>query len=192
METKKNNFKSYQTEKVANRLVMIQEKLSLYKKKKVSFKNITEMAQTLSEHITKQEGTSCSSSTILRNQKYKGLIEDYLYSQEGFKLPGGASNLIAELTLSNIERENQRLKQYIASLERELDEIKSNKTKNIPVLEKNGSYLNIEEHNSANVKKALNLLIKHFEGLVALNEDGDLIDLTKKVNNVIVRKLLLK
>lgn len=192
MEIKKNNFKSYQNDKVANRLVMIQSQLSLYKKKKVIFKNITEMAQILSEHITKQEGASCNSSTILRNHNYKGLIEDYYYSQDGVKRPNGATSLIAELTLSNVERENHRLKQYIASLEKELDELRGNRVKNLPLLENKGSYLNGEEVSSANLRKALNLLIQHFKGLVAINENGNLIDLTKKVNNIIVKKENLK
>lgn len=190
METKKNNFKNYQAEKVAKRLVMIKDQIAIYKKKQVGFKNITEMAEVLSEYITKQEGTSCSSSTILRNDKYKSLIEDYFYSQPGVKKPGEASNLIAELTLSNVERENMRLKQYIASLEKELDEIKNNKS--TKVLDNKDSYLTAEESSAANLKKALNMLIKHFEGLVAVNENGDLIDLTKKVNNVIVKKELMK
>lgn len=192
MENKKNNFKSYQVEKVAKRLLVIQEQISLYKKKKVSFKNITEMAETLSEYITKQEGASCSSSTILRNDKYKALIEEYFYSQEGVKKPGEASNLIAELTLSNVERENHRLKQYIASLEKELNDLRNKGTKNTPILENKNSYLSSEEVSSTNLKKALNLLIKHFEGLVAINENGDLVDLTKIVNNVIVKKELIK
>lgn len=190
METKKNNFKNYQAEKVAKRLVMIQDQIAIYKKKQVGFKNITEMAEILSEYITKKEGSSCSSSTILRNDKYKSLIEDYFYSQPGVKKPGEATNLIAELTISNVERENMRLKQYIASLEKELDEIRNNKpAKNI---ENKGAYLSNEESSSANLKKALNVLIKHFEGLVAINENGDLVDLTKKVNNIIVKKELIK
>lgn len=191
METKKNNFKNYQSEKVAKRLVMIKEQIALYKKKQVSFKNITEMAGTLSEYITKQEGSACSSSTILRNDNYKSLIEEYFYSQPGVKKPGEASNLIAELTLSNVERENMRLKQYIASLEKELDGYKSSKG-GVIVLENKGSYLNTEESSVANLKKALNILMQHFDGLVAINENGDLVDLTKKVNNVIVNKEFIK
>ena len=190
MENKKNNFKNYQSEKVAKRLVMIQDQITIYKKKQVGFKNITEMAEVLSEYITKQEGASCSSSTILRNDKYKSLIEDYFYSQPGVKKPGEATNLIAELTLSNVERENMRLKQYIASLEKELDDIKNNKS--TKAVENKGSYLTSEESSSASLKKALNMIIKHFDGLVSINENGDLIDLTKKVNNVIMKKELIK
>ena len=111
------------------------------------------------------------------------------YSQLGIKKPSEASNLITELTLSNVERENMRLKQYIAILEKKLDEIRNNKVQKA-IANKN-SYLTTEESNSANLKKALNMLIKHFNGLVAINEHGDLVDLTKKVNNVIVNKVLL-
>ena len=112
-----------------------------------------------------------------------------LYSQPGIKKPGDSSNLIAELTLSNVERENMRLKQYIASLEKELDEIRSNRAQKI--IENKSSYLSNEESSSSNLKKALNILINHFDGLVAINEHGDLVDLTKKANNVIVKKELI-
>ena len=112
-----------------------------------------------------------------------------LYSQPGVKKPGEASTLIAELSLSNVERENMRLKQYIASLEKELDEIRNNKAKK--VIENKNPYLSNEEYSSANLKKALNMLIKHFDGLVAINEHGDLVDLTKKVNNIILKKELI-
>ncbi len=118
------------------------------------------------------------------------LIINRASSQPGVKKPGEASNLIAELTLSNVERENMRLKQYITSLEKELDEMRNNKS--TKYVENKGGYLTSEESSSANLKKALNMLIQHFEGLVAINENGDLIDLTKKVNNVIVKKELIK
>ncbi len=85
-----------------------------------------------------------------------------------------------------------RLKQYIAILKKELDEFKGKESRNAPVLENKVTYLSNEEASSANLKKALKMLIQHFEGLVAINENGDLIDLTKKVNNIIVKKELLK
>lgn len=77
------------------------------------------------------------------------------------------------------------------SLEKELDEFSSKSAKNAPVLENKGIYLSSEDSSSANLKKALNLLIQNFEGLVDINENGDLIDLTKKANNVIVKKELI-
>lgn len=111
------------------------------------------------------------------------------YSQPGFKKSGEAFTLIAELSLSNVERENMRLKQYIASLEKEIDEIRNNKAQKV-IANKN-PYLTAEESSLANLKKALNILIKHFDGLVAINEHGDLVDLTKKINNVIVKSELI-
>lgn len=186
MQTKKNNFKNYQDEKVAKRLIIIDEKIAEYKKRKVKFENITEMAGALAEHISKKEDSSCSNSTILRNAQYKSLIEDYFYSQPGVRKPGAASNLVAELTVSNIERENIRLKQYISTLEKELDGLKNTSCKNQNDYKNN--YLSKSEVTEAGLKKALNLIIEHFSGLVTFNENGDLIDLTKKVNNVILKK----
>lgn len=90
------------------------------------------------------------------SNKYKIL---HLYSQEGVKKPGEASNLIAELTVSNAERENHRLKQYIASLEKELDGYRGKGVPNAPVLDNKRFYLSSEDSSAANLKKALNMLI---------------------------------
>jgi len=189
-EEKKNSFKGYQEEMVANRLVIITEQITIYKKQRVKFKNITEMCEVIAQQITKKEGKPCSTSTIIRNKKYKELLEDYYYSQEGVKRPGEITNLIAELSASNVERENLRLKQYITSLEKELDNIKNNQVKVIQPSE-DIKYLTNDENKVANLSKALHQLINHCEGLVAFNENGDLIDLTKLHDNVIVKKELM-
>lgn len=42
-EENKNSFKGYQEEMVANRLVIITEQITIYKKQRVKFKNITEI-----------------------------------------------------------------------------------------------------------------------------------------------------
>lgn len=114
----------------------------------------------------------------------------YFNSQEGVKRPGEITNLIAELSASNVERENLRLKQYITSLEKELDNIKHNQVKVIKPSE-DVKYLTNDENKTANLSKALHLLINNFEGLVAINENGDLIDLTKLHDNVIVKMELM-
>lgn len=192
MQNKKNNFKNYQTEKVAKRLLIIEDKISEYKKTKKKFENITEMAESLAKHIGLQENSSCSSSTILRNVNYKALIESYFNSQAGKNKVKPTSNFIAELTLSNMEGENMRLKQYISLLEGELENIKNKNNQDLIDKKSESSlYLTSTEGNEANLRKALTLLIKNFDGLIAFNENGDLIDLSKKVNNVIVKKELI-
>lgn len=191
MQSKKNNFKNYQTEKVAKRLLIIQDKISEYKKVKKKFENITEMAESLAQHIGLQENSSCSSSTILRNMNYKALIESYFNTQSCQKKISPTASFVAELTASNIERENIRLKQYITVLENELQAVKNNQSL-IEKKTKSDLYLTSSESNEANLRKALTTLINHFDGLVAFNENGDLVDLSKKVNNVIIKKDLIK
>lgn len=187
MDKKSNHFKGFQEEKIALRLQLINEVLTVYKKQKVSFKNITELATAVSKHIAKNEGAACSASTILRNEKYKGLIEAFYNSLPNSKKKADAGSFIAELTQSNVERENMRLKLYIAQLEKELDEYRNGKA---AAKKEVVPYLSNDEQQVAHLSKALHLLIQHFEGLVAINEKGDLVDLTKKVNNVIVEKVL--
>lgn len=108
-------------------------------------------------------------------------MEAFFYSQSGTKRPKEVNSLLTELTQSNIERENMRLKQYIANLEQQISAQ--------PVMLKNESipYLTNDENETAKWKNSFMTLVKHFEGLVAFNKDGDLVDLTKKFNNIIVK-----
>ena len=75
---------------------------------------------------------------------------------------------MAELTFSNIERENMRLKQYITQLESKLDEDKRVKVESETIK----PFLTKDENEVAYLRKVLNLLINHFEWLVAIHESG--------------------
>ena len=90
------------------------------------------------------------------------------------------NSLLTELTQSNIERENMRLKQYIANLEQQISAQ--------PVMLKNESmpYLNNDEKETAKWKNAFMNLVQHFDGLVAF-DNGNLMDLSKKFNNIIIK-----
>lgn len=148
---------------------------------KVKFKNITELANRLASEITKEEGKACSQTTLLRNEKYKSIMEDFFYSQSGTKRPKEVNSLLTELTQSNIERENMRLKQYIANLEQQISAQ--------PVITEKETiqYLTNDENETVKWKNAFMTLVQHFDGLVAFNDDGDLVDLSRKTNNIIVR-----
>jgi len=148
---------------------------------KVKFKNITELANRLASEITKEEGKACSQTTLLRNEKYKSIMEDFFYSQSGTKRPKEVNSLLTQLTQSNIERENMRLKQYIANLEQQISAQ--------PVITEKETiqYLTNDENETVKWKNAFMTLVQHFDGLVAFNDDGDLVDLSRKTNNIIVR-----
>lgn len=183
MKENKNTFKDYQDKKMTERLIIINQCIDFYKKNKVTFKNITEISGEIAVSISKKECKPCSKSTILRNIKYKSLIEDFFYKQSGVSKPTNSNNLLKDLTISNIERENIRLKQYIINLEKK---IQSN---NINLENDNKNpYLKSSELDLTYFKNSFIQLVNHFEGLVAFNENGDLIDLTKKSNNIIIQK----
>lgn len=186
MTETKNMFKGYQEQKITGRLVIINQYIDLYKKQKVKFKNITELANRLASEITKEEGKACSQTTLLRNEKYKSIMEDFFYSQSGTKRPKDVNSLLTELTQSNIERENMRLKQYIANLERQILE-----NSVIPIKE-DIPYLTQDENETAKWKNAFMTLVEHFDGLVVFNKGGDLLDLSKKHNNIIIKSIFKK
>lgn len=181
MTETKNMFKGYQEQKITGRLVIINQYIDLYKKQKVKFKNITELANRLASEITKEEGKACSQTTLLRNEKYKSIMEDFFYSQSGTKRPKEVNSLLAELTQSNIERENMRLKQYIANLEQQISAQSVMPEKEV------SQYLTNDENETAKWKNAFMNLVQHFDGLVAFDNNGNLIDLSKKFNNIIIK-----
>lgn len=184
MTENKNMFKGYQEQKITGRLVIINQYIDLYKKQKVKFKNITELANRLASEITKEEGKACSQTTLLRNEKYKSIMEDFFYLQSGTKRPKEVNSLLTELTQSNIERENMRLKQYITNLEQQISEQSA-----IPNKETT-QYLTNDEKETAKWKNSFMNLVKHFDSLVAFDDNGNLIDLSKKINNIIIRNVL--
>lgn len=124
---KRNYFKGYQENKVSQRLSLIEAYLTELKEDKHQFRNITDLAQKTAEYITQKEKTPCNKSTLLRNKDYKQLLNNYFYANSTKTTP--FINFIKELSQSNAERENMRLKQYISNLEKELDTLKNNQKK---------------------------------------------------------------
>jgi len=191
----RNYFKNYQDEKVSKRVNLIEEYLTQLTKQKVQFKNITELAQQVSDFLTKKEGMPCNKSTLLRNNEYKNLLNNYLYNYGGgkntnsYKKNNPIALLSAELSQSNAERENMRLKQYISNLEKELDTLKNN---NKQIINSSNTTIDKDTIDFSLLCKGMSQLIQHFDGLTAINNDGELVDLSKKSNNIIINKETLK
>lgn len=183
----KNNFKKYQASKVSSRLEIIEKHLLKLKKIKTKFKNITALASNVAIFISEEENTSCNKSTLIRNKEYKKKLQDYLDIGKPNQL-GALIDLTAQLSSSNAENENLRLKQYIKQLENQVDNIQNNKT--LPIIHTLPNNLDID---FALTCKSLSLLVKYFDSIVAVDEkNGTLVDLSKKVNNVIVDRNTLK
>ena len=74
-----------------------------------------------------------------------------------------------------------RLKQYIANLEQQISE------QSVIPKKEAIQYLTNDENETAKWKDAFMILVQHFDGLVAFDNNGNLIEFSKKFNNIIVK-----
>lgn len=121
-----NTFAGYQEDRQAARTALIEKYLKTLPKR-AKFELVTDLAEKVAEFVAGQEADRrpCSKVTILRNPKYRGMIDAHMQSQKG-GTPGkhraGGSDseistalLVAQVEAANLKRENLRLKSYIES-----------------------------------------------------------------------------
>jgi hypothetical protein len=124
---KKNPFEPWQDANQYRRIDLLRDYLKNIKTRRMSFKYITDLAEEAAKHIALKEGAPCNRATLLRNPKYKGLLLAHMTEQvsvgttaiqrENIKDPAAKALLdTADLTIENLKRENERLKNYIGSL----------------------------------------------------------------------------
>lgn len=120
-------FADYREKKQTKRELLIRGYLDITHLSRANFKFITDLAKMVAAHLSQVEGRNCSPSTLLRNIRYKVLLEKY---QEKSVLPGAknvsipvideprSAAVVTQLKLvnRNLTSENQRLKAHIASL----------------------------------------------------------------------------
>jgi hypothetical protein len=197
----KNTFKNYQEAKQSARGEIIVDHLSYLKTTRVRFKYITDLADILAREITIREGTSCNKATLLRNNRYKALLLNFMASQIGNGTKTIDRNAIvddrakalllsAELEAGNGKHEIARLKMYIRSLESKLAETGQSTT--LFDAQNNSNAILTIEAESIRLSftltcKALLAILNHYSDLVKVDSQVEqIIDPSLRKNNVIV------
>lgn len=133
MTKARNTFERFQQAQQERREHLMVEYLEQLKTSRVKFQHVTGLAEMVATHISYQEQKPCNRATLLRNSRYKALLLTFMAAHLG----GGTKSLkfkdvtdekakalvvTSQLEASNLRREVQRLKIYIAQLERQQSE----------------------------------------------------------------------
>lgn len=199
----KNPFAKYQVEKVASREGIVTRYFDTLRKTRAKFPYVTDLAKAVAEQITLAEKNThpekrpCSASTLLRNKHYKALLLNFMASHPGTdslnsrSVTDNTAKLLLnalELDVGNLKNENARLRSYVTSLEKRLDE--RNKLGVAPSKDAVATHKLVDTLDTkyALVCKSLWLVIGHFNNVVTADTDGQrIIDLAaSRRKNVIV------
>ncbi len=192
-EAQRGTFKKWQNEAMRQRQAAIAKALATAGKSKAKYGKMTHFAQEIADMVAKEQGIPCALSTLLRNQAYRELIAAAYEKAGGDESPRKSpkmASIAAGLENSNLAAENARLRSYILSLEKQLDREPSARNptgRSEPkALENPNTAKKIE-----NLQKAVFLLVKNFQGILSIDEDGNIVDLSKKINAIVVPSKLL-
>lgn len=202
MTENRNTFAQFQEQKQNQRAGIIANYLASLSGKGISFPHITALAQFVATHVANEEHRACDKATLLRNEKYRSLLSEFLYRKkaglENFDVSDVSDSrahavvTTAKLEATNLRRENERLKIYVASLESDGKTADRNKGSTRPdSLEALRVSMEAAQFNYATVCQALHSMLEYMKNLIAADADAEqLIDLSKMRNNVIVDRRL--
>lgn len=194
-----NRFEKFQTLKQEGRKVLILEFLKYLKTSRVRHQYVTELAEMVAKHITEREGKPCNKATLLRNPQYKSMLLSYMAEN----LAAGTRNLKAksiddpktqalvmtvQLEVSNLKRDNERLRSYVTHLEANVVKT-DNQISTMAHSAPNDHKMELEQAQIrfAHACQALQLVIRHLDPVVSVDVSAKkIIDMTKSRNNVIV------
>ncbi|MDE2465792.1 MAG: hypothetical protein KGO02_19070, partial [Alphaproteobacteria bacterium] len=154
-------------------------------------------AEMVAAHIAYQEQKPCNRSTLLRNKRYKALLLTFMAAHLGrgtksLKLKDVADEkakslvVTAELEASNLKREVERLKVYIAHLEKQ-QAGKPALTASTPATDETREELQEVQLELTRTCQALFAVLRHFDKTVSVDMDREqVLDMSRLRNNVIV------
>lgn len=197
-EAQRGTFKKWQNEAMSQRRAAIAKALGTAGKSKAKYGKLTHFAQEIAAMVAKEQGIPCALSTLLRNPVYRELIAAAYEKAGGDESPRKSpkmASIAAGLENSNLAAENARLRSYILSLEKQLDHRESSARNPNGRAEPRAEPKALENPDSAkkieNLQKAVFLLVKNFQGILNIDEAGNIVDLSKKINAIVVPSKLL-
>lgn len=192
----RNTFENYQRAKQERRELLITQYLEHLRSTRVKFPHVTALADMVASHVAYQEGHPCNKATLLRNKRYKSLLLTFMAAHLG----SGTKSLTlkdvtdekakalvttAQLEASNYKRECERLKAYVAHMEKNQG--------SLPVAPgTQQANLSQEAFHDLQLKytrtcQALFVLLQHFGKSLSVDTEKELIvDLSRLRNNVVV------
>jgi hypothetical protein len=202
MPKNRNTFEGYQEAKQERREQLVTQYLEQLKTSRVKFQHVTGLAEMVATHIAHQEQRPCNKATLLRNKRYKALLLTFMAAHLG----AGTKNLklklvtdetakalvmSAQLEAGNLKREVERLKAYVAHLEklqggrlvvaRDPDEDDSRQA------------LHDVQLKYTRTCQALYALLRHFGKMLSVDpEQQQILDMSRLRNNVVVDAALAK
>lgn len=201
MPKSRNTFEGYQQAKQERREQLVVEYLEQLKTSRVKFQHVTGLAEMVATHIAHQEQKPCNRATLLRNKRYKALLLTFMAAHLG----GGTKNLklkdvtdekakslvvTSQLEASNLKRELERLRAYIAHLEKRQAGRPAASPSPADV---SGTRQELHEVQLKLTRtcQALFAVLRHFDKTVSVDmEQERVLDMSRLRNNVIVEAAL--
>jgi hypothetical protein len=194
-----NRFEAFQNEKQARRELLINDFLSYLKTSRTRHPHVTALAEFVAKHISIKEGKPCNRATLLRNPRYKSMLLSHMsdnlaagtkkLSIRDITDPKSQSlTLTFQLEASNLKRDNERLRAYVSQLESTVS-LTENKVTLVTVNTSDSLRRELEQAQIqyARACQSLQIVIKHLNTVISIDMNArQIIDLTKRVNNVIV------
>lgn len=222
----KTNAADWQKSHTARRVAIIKNYIRFLLTSKVKFDNLTALAESCAAHISKQEGKGkpCHASTLLRNKNYSPLLMAFMTERlngNGLVLVGrkqvsdpAAKLLLTKLELDaeNMRREknfiksdNDRLKNEVASLISQVEELKSSTERVGSISDLRSGATDIVKPPSLTCSKivdykqysliceALRSVLAHCESILTINPStGTIDDLVSFPRRVLVDSVFVK
>lgn len=205
---KRNTFAGWQEAEQTGREAIIDEFLVYLKNTRIRAAHPTALADLVARHISTVQGKPCSTSTLMRNIRYKTKILTHQAEQQApgtkaldrrsVKDPTARALLTSsELEASNLGREAERLRIYTKSLEEELDKARSSSHPSLTALsvagESGAADGSVPEAEFKFIRtcQALRAVVSHFNIVVELDtSERRILDKSKRRDNVIADKEL--
>lgn len=189
-------FEGYQAAKQDSREQLIIQYLEQLKSSRVKFPHVTGLAEMVASHLSHQQQSPCNKSTLLRNNRYKALLLTFMAAHlgsgtKGLKLRNigdeKANVLVtsAQLEAANLRREGERLRAYIAHLER--NQRSSITTPTATDADKLGESIHVLQLKYTRTCQALYTLLQHLDKSLSIDIHREkILDLSRLRNNVVV------